>query len=186
MLEWIGVEPHVPLVKDPVDPANRAAGVSKRIGIRGGDAAEDELGVQAQASGAARKWRKDSGWLKSVALGRSRWVGRWKLEQMLQIGAAVQLVRLRTLKPGIQTGCEMAAKLKDQHGVTATDEKDSKPLEQAVFPQPVRGHVPATQIPSRKAAMPSQILVAPTSRIELTAATEFPGILAGWGRAPPP
>ena len=41
------------------------------------------------------------GWLKTIAgLDRSRTVGRWKLQQMLEIGAAAfNLVRLRTLKP---------------------------------------------------------------------------------------
>lgn len=41
------------------------------------------------------------GWLKEVArLGRSRLVGRWKLLQMLEVGAAAfNLVRMRTLAP---------------------------------------------------------------------------------------
>jgi hypothetical protein len=41
------------------------------------------------------------GWLKEIAgLGRSRVVGRWKLQQLLDVGAAAfNLVRLRKLKP---------------------------------------------------------------------------------------
>jgi hypothetical protein len=41
------------------------------------------------------------GWLKTIAgLDRCRSVGRWKLKQMLEVGAAAfNLVRLRTLKP---------------------------------------------------------------------------------------
>lgn len=41
------------------------------------------------------------GWLKEIAgLGRSRVVGRWKLQQLLEIGAAAyNLVRLRKPKP---------------------------------------------------------------------------------------
>ena len=41
------------------------------------------------------------GWLKGIAgLGRSRMVGRWKLRQLLEVGAAAfNLVRLRKLKP---------------------------------------------------------------------------------------
>ena len=41
------------------------------------------------------------GWLKTIGgLGRSRVVGRWKLQQLLEVGAAAfNLVRLRKLKP---------------------------------------------------------------------------------------
>ncbi len=41
------------------------------------------------------------GWLKTIGgLVRSRTVGRWKLQQLLEIGAAAfYLVRLRTLRP---------------------------------------------------------------------------------------
>ena len=41
------------------------------------------------------------GWLKTIGgLGRSRVVGRWKLKQLLEVGAATfDLVRLRSLKP---------------------------------------------------------------------------------------
>ena len=48
-----------------------------------------------------KKIEEGYGWLKEIAgLGRCRTVGRWKLRQMLEIGAAAfNLVRLRTLKP---------------------------------------------------------------------------------------
>jgi hypothetical protein len=48
-----------------------------------------------------KKLEEAFGWLKSVAgLGRSRVVGRWKLRQLLEIGAAAyNLVRLRKLVP---------------------------------------------------------------------------------------
>ena len=41
------------------------------------------------------------GWLKEVAgMGRSRWVGRWKLQQVLKLSAAAfNLVRMRKLAP---------------------------------------------------------------------------------------
>ena len=77
--------------------------------------AEERLGVEARQRMKARqsgegyrlsqKCRKKVeecfGWLKSIAgLARSRTVGRWKLQQMLEIGAAAfNLVRLRKLKP---------------------------------------------------------------------------------------
>ena len=43
------------------------------------------------------------GWLKTIAgLDRSRTVGRWKLKQALEMGAAAfNLVRLRQLKPAM-------------------------------------------------------------------------------------
>ena len=48
-----------------------------------------------------KKIEEGFGWLKSIAgLGRSRVVGRWKLRQLLEVGAAAyNLVRLRSLKP---------------------------------------------------------------------------------------
>ena len=104
VLEWIGVEPHVPLVKDPVDPRTVPPGQSKRIpGIRARRRMRRRMRTRAYklSQRCRKKVEEGFGWLKSVAkLGRSRWVGRWKLEQMLQIGAAAyNLVRLRTLKP---------------------------------------------------------------------------------------
>jgi transposase len=48
-----------------------------------------------------KKLEEAFGWLKAIAgLGRSRVVGRWKLQQLLDMGAAAyNLVRMRTLKP---------------------------------------------------------------------------------------
>lgn len=39
------------------------------------------------------------GWMKTIAgLGRSRWVGRWKIQQQLELtAAAYNLVRMRKL-----------------------------------------------------------------------------------------
>ena len=101
-VESRGIEPHGPLVKDPRDPET----------VRN---AEERLGVEARQRMKARqtgegyrlsqKCRKKVeecfGWLKTIAgLGRSRTVGRWKLPQMLEIGAAAfNLVRWRKLKP---------------------------------------------------------------------------------------
>ena len=104
VLEWIGVEPHVPLVKDPIDPRTVPPSQKKRIpGIRARRRMRRRMRSRAYklSQRCRKKVEEGFGWLKSVAgLGRSRWVGRWKLEQMLQIGAAAyNLVRLRTLKP---------------------------------------------------------------------------------------
>ena len=47
-----------------------------------------------------KKIEEGFGWLKSIAgLDRSRVVGRWKLRQLLEVGAAAyNLVRMRSLK----------------------------------------------------------------------------------------
>ena len=48
-----------------------------------------------------KKIEEGFGWLKTLAgLGRSRVVGRWKLGQLLEMGAAAfNLVRMRKLSP---------------------------------------------------------------------------------------
>ena len=48
-----------------------------------------------------KKLEEAFGWLKSIAgLGRSRVVGRWRLQQLWEVGAAAyNLVRLRKLAP---------------------------------------------------------------------------------------
>jgi transposase len=101
VLEVLGVEPHVPLVKAPVDPATAAA--KRRPGIRARRRMRRRMRTRAYklSQRCRKKVEEGFGWLKTVAgLGRSRWVGRWKLRQMMQIGAAAyNLVRLRTLKP---------------------------------------------------------------------------------------
>lgn len=101
-LEARGIEPHVPLVKEPRDPAT----VPQKK-LRPGVEARQRMKARQETEGyrLSKKCRKKVeecfGWLKTIAgLGRSRTVGRWKLQQMLEIGAAAfNLVRLRTLKP---------------------------------------------------------------------------------------
>jgi transposase len=101
-VESRGIEPHVPLVKEPRDPASvphkkRRPGVEarQRMKMRQGTAGY-RLSQKCR-----KKVEECFGWLKTIAgLGRSRTVGRWKLQQMLEIGAAAfNLVRLRMLKP---------------------------------------------------------------------------------------
>lgn len=101
-LEARRVEPHVPLVKEPQDPAGvrhlrRRPGVEARRRMR---ARQDGDGYRLSQK-CRKKIEEGFGWLKSVAgLGRSRVVGRWKLRQLLEVGAAAyNLVRLRALKP---------------------------------------------------------------------------------------
>ena len=101
-LESRKIEPHIPLVGEPADP--KSVKDRKRLpGIRARRRMKRRM--KEVGYGLSRKCRKKVeecfGWLKSVAgLGRSRVVGRWKLVQLLQIGAAAfNLVRLRKLSP---------------------------------------------------------------------------------------
>jgi transposase len=101
-LEGRRIEPHVPLVKGPQDPASvrhrkRRPGVEARRRMKG----RQEGDGYRLSQKCRKKIEEGFGWLKSIAgLGRSRVVGRWKLRQLLEVGAAAyNLVRLRTLKP---------------------------------------------------------------------------------------
>jgi transposase len=101
-LESRGIEPHVPLVKAPCDPksvvhSHRKAGVEARHRMKARMGSDGFLLSQK----CRKKIEEGFGWLKTIAgLGRSRVVGRWKLKQLLEVGAAAfNLVRLRSLKP---------------------------------------------------------------------------------------
>jgi transposase len=101
-LESRGIEPHVPLVKEPCAVA-AVAHLQRRPGVD----ARHRMKARQSSDGfrLSQKCRKKIeevfGWLKEIAgLGRSRVVGRWKLQQLLEVGAAAfNLVRLRKLKP---------------------------------------------------------------------------------------
>jgi transposase len=101
-LEGRRIEPHVPLVKEPRDPA--AVPYHKQ---RPGVEARQRMKRRMQSEGyrlsqrCRKKVEECFGWLKGVAgLDRCRTVGRWKLRQALEIGAAAfNLVRLRALWP---------------------------------------------------------------------------------------
>jgi len=101
-LEDRQIEPHVPLVKEPCDPekvihAKRKPGVAARHRMRARMASEGYRLSQK----CRKKIEEGFGWLKEIAgLGRSRVVGRWKLKQLLEIGAAAyNLIRLWKLIP---------------------------------------------------------------------------------------
>jgi transposase len=101
-LEARGIEPHVPLVKEPCDPKTvvhrqRKPGVAARHRMK---ARQSSDGYRLSQK-CRKKIEEVFGWLKEIAgLGRSRVVGRWKLQQLLDVGAAAfNLVRLRKLKP---------------------------------------------------------------------------------------
>jgi len=101
-LENREIEPHVPLVKMPVDPKT-VAHKARLPGIRARRRMKRRMRTKAyQLSQRCRKKIEECfGWIKSVAgMGRSRTVGRWKLRQMLEVSAAAfNLVRMRRLAP---------------------------------------------------------------------------------------
>ena len=101
-LEMRQIEPHIPLVKEPRDPKtvpnkNQVPGVEARQRM--------QRRMQTEGYRLSQKCRKKVeecfGWLKTIAgLDRCRTVGRWKLQQALELGAAAfNLVRLRKLAP---------------------------------------------------------------------------------------
>ncbi len=101
-LEGRRVEPHIPLIKDPQDPAG-VRHLKRRPGVEARRRMRARLGTEGYrlSQKCRKKIEEGFGWLKSIAgLGRSRVVGRWKLRQLLEVGAAAyNLVRMRTLKP---------------------------------------------------------------------------------------
>lgn len=99
-LEKREIVPHIAMTKnDPADPttarADRKPGIEARLRMR------DRLQtIEYQVSQRTRKKVEECfGWLKTIAgLDRSRWVGRWKLRQYMEIGAAAfNLLRIRKL-----------------------------------------------------------------------------------------
>ena len=102
-LEKRGIEPHAALVKPPrpveaAPPAerDRVAARNRLAGRLGGDG-------YPLSQKCRKKVEEVFGWLKEIAqLGRSRVIGRWKIQQLWEIGAAAyNLVRLRRLLPAI-------------------------------------------------------------------------------------
>jgi transposase len=96
------IEPHVPLVKEPRNPAEvpyrkHRPGVEARQRMKARMATEGYRLSQK----CRKKIEEGYGWLKTIGgLVRSRLVGRWKLRQLMEIAAAAyNLVRLRKLKP---------------------------------------------------------------------------------------
>jgi transposase len=101
-LEERGVEPHGAMIEqrlrslDEVRPKERAD-AEARHRMRARQSTEGYRLSQR----CRKKVEEAFGWLETVAgLGRSRVVGRWKLQQLLEVGAAAfNLVRLRLLNP---------------------------------------------------------------------------------------
>lgn len=102
-LESRGVTPHSAMRAGPVGGARQTSAQHRKN--RPKIAARQRMADRMQSAGYAlsqrcrKKVEEPIGWLKTVAgLARSRWVGRWKLNQQLQLAAAAyNLVRLRKL-----------------------------------------------------------------------------------------
>ncbi len=95
------VEPHVPLIRPPRDPATAPRKDRAKVEARQRMKARMPGEGYRLSQKCRKKIEEGFGWLKSIAgLSRSRVVGRWKLRQLLELGAAAyNLVRLRALKP---------------------------------------------------------------------------------------
>src|SRR5262245_3475492 len=95
------IEPHVPLIHEPRDPATAPPKERAKVEARQRMKARQVSEGYRLSQKCRKRIEEGFGWLKTVAgLGRSRVVGRWKLQQLLEIGAAAyNLVRLRKLKP---------------------------------------------------------------------------------------
>lgn len=95
------IEPHVALTNSPRDPAKAPA--KERAKVEARQRMQSRMGSEGYrlSQKCRKKIEEGFGWLKTIAgLGRSRVVGRWKLQQLLEVGAAAfNLVRLRKLKP---------------------------------------------------------------------------------------
>lgn len=101
-LERRKVTPHVPIVKPPRDP--RTVPQKEQVpDIRARRRMQARLGTDgySRSQRCRKKIEEGIGWVKTVAgLARSRWVGRWKLRQMVELAAAAyNLVRMRKLIP---------------------------------------------------------------------------------------
>jgi transposase len=100
-LEQRGITPHVALTdKESADPttarSDRRDAIESRLRMRG-RMRTDEYRVSQRVR---KKVEECYGWLKTIAgLDRSRWVGRWKLQQYMEISsAAYNLLRIQKLK----------------------------------------------------------------------------------------
>jgi transposase len=95
------IEPHVPLTGEPRDPETVRGKDRPKVEARNRMKSRQESEGYRLSQKCRKKIEEVFGWLKEIAnLGRSRVVGRWKMQQMMEIGAAAyNLVRLRRLQP---------------------------------------------------------------------------------------
>jgi transposase len=101
-LEERGIEPHSAVVMNPEPESkyvvsHRKAGIQARKRMK---ARVTSLGYELSQR-CRKKVEEYFGWMKTIGkLDRSRWVGRWKLRQQMELtAAAYNLVRMRKLLP---------------------------------------------------------------------------------------
>jgi len=100
-LEQRGVEPHGALTKPPKPEAAAKDAEREKVAARhrmAGRATGDGYRLSQKCR---KKLEEGFGWLKEIAgLARSRVVGRWRIRQLWELGAAAyNLVRMRSLLP---------------------------------------------------------------------------------------
>jgi transposase len=98
-LEWRGVEPHGALGKPPKPEAAAQPKEREKVAARHRMAARAAGDGYRLSQKCRKKLEEGFGWLKEIAgLARSRVVGRWKIRQLWEVGAAAyNLVRMRSL-----------------------------------------------------------------------------------------
>ena len=98
-LEARGVEPHGALTKPPKPVAAAKPKEVEHVAARHRMAARTSGDGYRLSQKCRKKLEEGFGWLKEIAgLARSRVVGRWKLQQLWELGAAAyNLVRMRKL-----------------------------------------------------------------------------------------
>ena len=98
-METRGVEPHGALTKPPKPMAAAKAKEAEQVAARHRVAARRPADGYRLSQRCRKKLEEGFGWLKTIAgLARSRVVGRWKIRQLWELGAAVyNLVRMRGL-----------------------------------------------------------------------------------------
>ena len=92
---------HIPVKGEPADPEKVSK--ARRPGVKARRTMQNRMKTKAYklSQKCRKKIEEGFGWLKTIAgLGRSRVVGLWKLQQLMQIGAAAyNLIRMRKLAP---------------------------------------------------------------------------------------
>lgn len=101
-LEQREIEPHVAMTStQPADPQTARPDRQEKIAARRRMQARQQTIGYTVSQRVRKRIEECFGWLKTIAgMGRSRWVGRWKLRQSLELtAAAYNLVRMTKLRP---------------------------------------------------------------------------------------
>lgn len=101
-LEQRLIEPHIAMTStEPADLATARGDRKEKIAARQRMKERQQNTGYSISQRVRKRIEECFGWLKSIAgLGRSRWSGRWKLRQYLELtAAAYNLVRMIKLQP---------------------------------------------------------------------------------------